>query len=240
MQDYIYFSRNVDLGLNETTSSLQKPWIWYGGGPAAFLRVKYPKEVLGAVASSAWVHAKEDFWEYWDQVRINGGICTERVVQVVDYLDALIKLPDQSKINSVKREFLLQQLTDHRDFMWLLSHPLLKYGVLQWNDRQTNDKWIAFCSALSQGLDPFKPSKNLTTPLDRLLKNYAKFIIKEYVDPAIASNIPDAIIERFSPLTSKALRRVDHSFGPEQDWRPFIYLKCTEYVKLDNELCVVL
>lgn len=227
LQDYIYFARNVDLGYKEALNSNKRPWIWFGGAHGAFLLKRYPEDILGAVASSATVHAKEDFWEYWDQVRINGGLCTERVVDVVNHLDHLIKIDDKAKLGKIKIQFGLQNLTDHRDFMWVLSHPLLNYGVIQWNRLPSIDKWKLFCDTLDQGLNQAK-----TTPgnFEQLLSNYARYIIKEYVDTAIASGISDPIVERYSPLRSKSLYQVDHSFGLEQDWRAYIYLKCTEYV----------
>lgn len=228
LQDYIYFSRNVDLGHAHTNSDSGKPWIWYGGGPAAFLRKRFPTDVLGAVASAATVHARVDFWQYWDQVRVNGGLCTARVAEVVQHLDSLIELKDQSSIKKVKVQFHLQNLTNHQDFMWVLSHPLLNYGTSQWNERQVHDKWEEFCNALGEGLGN---ANDTQASFDVLLGNYAKYIIKEYVDIEFATGKDDPLIENYSPRNSKYLYKVDHSFGIEQTWRAYAYLKCTEYVR---------
>lgn len=234
LRDIVHFSSTADLGYGNDTRSSDTPWLFYGGGyggaQAAFLRATYPDEVFGAIASSAQVHSQVAFWEYWEVIRANGGACTALMVEAVAYLDSLQNAGNSVKLEEIKKQFGLQDLTDYRDFMWVLSHPLERWRDLKWYDPEAAKGWPKFCNKLSSGIDD---SDSRSERLDRLLKNYAKYVYDYYVVPALATKNNNTIVQWYSPAKSAPLNLTAQQFDITQFWRARLYQKCTETVLPD-------
>lgn len=129
---------------------LEGKWIAFGGSYAgtlaAFYRSKHPELVSGALASSAPVFMKNDFFEYDAHVAsvINKTSCGESVRRAVKAIEDKLKTPEGEK--EVKGIFEATNVKDNGDFLYVVADMLaaaVQYG---------RDK--AFCDALSKSSDP--------------------------------------------------------------------------------------
>lgn len=233
LKDIIYFSKTANFGYGTATISTKAPWIYYGGGysgsQAAFLRVTYPDEVFGAIASSATVHSEVDFWEYWENIRANGGQCTASIVEVVDYLDNLHEAGEHAKVDAIKKQFGLQDLVDYRDFMWVLSHVLERWRDQKWYDPKAARGWPKFCNTLAAGI---RSNDSRAVRLNKLIANYARYVFGYYVVPALKTGRKNVIVEWHSPAKVPPKHLTKQQFDLTQTWRPYLYQKCTELVTM--------
>ncbi|XP_065208204.1 putative serine protease F56F10.1 isoform X2 [Planococcus citri] len=94
--DIAYFIRGVS---KEYAMSNDTKWIVFGcgyaGTLAAWLRLKYPYLVHGAVSSSAPLLAKADFSEYYQELKsildLHNPKCSSKIAEANEQLDRLIK-----------------------------------------------------------------------------------------------------------------------------------------------------
>ncbi|KAJ9085084.1 Thymus-specific serine protease [Entomophthora muscae] len=110
----------------------------YPGNLAAWVRAKYPNIVTGAIASLAPVFAKEDFFEYNQQVQqtlawYSGEACTKYHYNVFAALNAIFQSGNRHLIGQVKADFGCGDVADLA-FIDYLSYTL---GIVQYN--QDND-----------------------------------------------------------------------------------------------------
>ncbi len=126
----------------------------YPGNLAALYRLKYPTNVVGALASSAPVLAKENFEEYDAHVtKVAGPICVANMRKAVEMVEAILDSP--AELANVKEMFQASDVIDKIDFIYLIADiaaAAVQYGYKDY-----------FCNMI-----------NVSNPLD----GYAQFAKK--------------------------------------------------------------
>lgn len=128
-----------DLAYFERFMRQEKQWDgqWiaiggsYAGSLAAYYRMKYPYLVAGAIASSAPVRAKENFFEYDGHISQRvGPDCAERMRSVVRTIES--SLDDPEALASIKQNFMAQDIKDPLDFLYFVADvgaTAVQYGM---------------------------------------------------------------------------------------------------------------
>lgn len=81
------------------------------------MRKRYPTLVFAAVASSAPVQLKYDFWEYFEPIRLYAPPrCSEAIVSVVGQVDETLKEGDERRKRELKGAFGLEGVVHDEDF----------------------------------------------------------------------------------------------------------------------------
>ena len=192
------------------------PWIHYGGSYAgaksAFMRLLYPDQIWGSIASSGVVWTAESFWQYFEPVRLHGKPnCIEAIQGVVEMLDTAIAEAGvdedgnhikSSEVVELMKMFGLENLNSVKDWMSAIVLPIDLWQGKNW-DRSLDftADWDYFCSNLtsfssgrtSRFQIPFWARGGHTTSLRRKqaeprenrhteLANYAKYVKKFVVE----------------------------------------------------------
>jgi len=134
----VFFARNVVFEGYEDYSltSQSNAWFAYGGSYAgsfaAFLRVLYPQDFYGAIASSSVPEAIVDYWEYWEAIRLYGPKkCIETSQRFVELIDGVL-LQGLNKTSSLlKRTFGFPESISDADFAAITTVT----GVGRWQSR---------------------------------------------------------------------------------------------------------
>ncbi len=142
IEDLAYFERFAQARLG-----LSGKWVSVGGSypgeVSAFYRMRHPELVVGALASSAPVLAKADFFEYDRHVaRVAGPACLSAIQRVVADVESKLKSPASRA--AVKSLFNASQVVLDTDFLYDLADMAaiaIQYGFQN-----------EFCSALIQGV----------------------------------------------------------------------------------------
>ncbi|KAG7211216.1 hypothetical protein KM043_010532 [Ampulex compressa] len=186
----------------------------YAGSMAAWLRLKYPHLVLGALASSAPVFAKADFYEYYEVVTKSLGRysqnCSTNIKEAFDMVEELLKATDGPE--KLKSYFNLCDVPDVHSssdvgfFMNLLAEKFA--GIVQYDKVQNGTTKIAFCCETMT-------SASLGNPVQRL----ARFVSK-----------PDKCLENSYENFLKLYKDVSwHTKATNSSMRQWYYQTCTEY-----------
>ncbi|EGI66772.1 PREDICTED: putative serine protease K12H4.7 [Acromyrmex echinatior] len=144
----------------------------YAGNMAAWARLKYPHLIQGALASSAPVRAKADFYEYYEVVTDALGkyskTCIESVKTAFASVEELLAM--RAGPQKLKLLFKLCHVPDVRSssdlgyFMNTLSEIFA--GVVQYNKIENSETGIAaLCNKMT--------AKHLGSPLQRLARIFS-------------------------------------------------------------------
>lgn len=101
-------------------------WIVFGGSYpgslSAYYRLKYPELVVGALASSAPVKAKENFEEYDAHVTAMAGPeCASKMREAYQEIEMYMRSGSTNEIARLKRSFGLGNLKDDQDFLYFIA-----------------------------------------------------------------------------------------------------------------------
>lgn len=133
LADLDYFQKQMMLLRDELQFSDQ--WIAiggsYAGNLAAFYRLKYPENVVGALASSAPVRAHESFKEYDAHVtKVAGEQCVSDMQNVYEAIEA--DWDNGAAIQRWKSLFGATSIKDRRDFLYMVTDvaaAAVQYGM---------------------------------------------------------------------------------------------------------------
>ncbi len=108
----------------QNSLNLKGPWISiggsYSGALSAWYRLKYPQNVVGALASSAPVRSKADFEEYDQRVAAAAGSeCAAKARAAVATIES--RLQDPTQALQVRQLFNSQEVTDPVDFLYVVA-----------------------------------------------------------------------------------------------------------------------
>lgn len=144
---------NLDAAINDLATfqkhmmnnrGLKGQWVAFGGSYAgtlaAFYREKHPELVAGALASSAPVLMKNEFFEYDAHVAkvVNKTICGDKIREAVKLIEEKLETPEGAL--EVKTTFKAANVVNDGDFLYVVADMLaaaVQYG---------RDK--VFCNAL--------------------------------------------------------------------------------------------
>lgn len=110
-------------------------WVAFGGSYpgslSAYYRLKYPQLVVGSLASSAPVMAKENFSEYDAHVtKVAGPACANNMRAVVKEVESA--MPDDKRFNEIKKQFGAEDIRDKTDVVSLIAEigaGAVQYGM---------------------------------------------------------------------------------------------------------------
>ncbi|VEB34150.1 S28 family serine protease [Legionella cherrii] len=163
LDDLAYFQRHL-----KSERNWNGKWVAFGGSYpgslSAYYRLKFPYLVVGALASSAPVMAKEDFVEYDAHVtQVAGSHCASQMREVVSEVEA--SMNDAAQWAQMKSLFDASAVADPVDFLYLIADTgaaAVQYGMRD-----------AFCSSLASSPTP--------------LQGYAEFAKKLYKDMHVSA-----------------------------------------------------
>ncbi|XP_017887879.1 putative serine protease K12H4.7 [Ceratina calcarata] len=141
----------------------------YAGGMASWARLKYPHLIQGALASSAPVFSKPDFFEYYEVVaeslRKYSQKCVDEIKAAFDGIEKLI-FTDKDGLQKLKTYFnLCDPIEFSPDDLGYLMNTLAETfaGIVQY-DKVTNGRTMiaATCEKMT--------ASNLGSPIERLAR----------------------------------------------------------------------
>nr|XP_012151903.1 PREDICTED: putative serine protease K12H4.7 isoform X2 [Megachile rotundata] len=162
----------------------------YAGSMAAWARLKYPHLIQGALASSAPVFAKADFYEYYEvvteSIRRQNEKCADDIKAAFDAVEKLLFTKNGPK--RLKTYFHLCDAPDvksHNDIGHLMNTLAEGFaGIVQYDNVEKNQTKIAACcdkmTATSLG-SPLQRLAHVITDGNKkcIENNYQKFV-KQY------------------------------------------------------------
>lgn len=128
-----------DLAAFQTAISKEKQWTgkWvafggsYPGSLSAYYRLKHPELVVGSLASSAPVMAKEDFDEYDAHVtKVAGETCANHMRVAVKEVESALN--DPTRMTNIKKMFNAEDIVDNTDFISMIAElgaAAIQYGM---------------------------------------------------------------------------------------------------------------
>ncbi|KAL1924647.1 uncharacterized protein VTP21DRAFT_4301 [Calcarisporiella thermophila] len=177
LADMAYFIQHVKIpGVNTKKAKWAVIGGSYGGVQAAWMRQAYPKLVHAALASSAPVQIKEDFYEY-DLALTAALPCSKDLHKITRHVDQALDSGNRTTIDNIKELFGLQQYDDE-NFIFAYGDSLGYLVQYSWPQK---DPINAFC----------KPVTEAKT-LENKIRAWGKYINRLNDDfPNIAQNYDD-------------------------------------------------
>ncbi|RUO95690.1 serine carboxypeptidase S28-domain-containing protein [Jimgerdemannia flammicorona] len=150
--DMAYFINIVKI-----PTSHAPPWIMYGGSYsgniAAWMRLKYPDIVFAAVASSAPVEIKTEFWNYYDPIIRYGPMnCIDAIISTVEQVDQILFSNDSDAKLELFTKFGLSGLKHDDDFASWIEYPLGGWQNILPGDN--NNEFLDFCKIFDNSTTP--------------------------------------------------------------------------------------
>lgn len=203
---FVTFARKV---YNMTDAN---KWIAYGGSYAgslsAWFRLKYPKLVVGAVASSAPVEAKTDFQGYHNVVASSfastlvGGSakCRDNLKLAFYKLDEMIKQEDFATLG---RDFIFCENISSKNDVWLFAKGLgsIFDGIVENNDENSEYSIAKVCRNMTYTDD---------TPYAKLVQfvqNYLKHMGMTCLNNSYTSYVTSLNNTRLDPTGEASSRQ---------------------------------
>lgn len=126
-------------------------WVSFGGSYpgslSAYYRLKYPELVVGALASSAPVKAKEDFYEYDKHIaEVTGKQCLANIQKAVARVEAV--LDDETRLAEVKKQLHASDIKHKLDVLVFMAE--VAAASVQYGERET------FCDYLQSSDTPLQ------------------------------------------------------------------------------------
>ncbi|KAK0082423.1 hypothetical protein PV325_010410, partial [Microctonus aethiopoides] len=126
LADIAYFIEKKKFELDKFNQSVIVFGGSYSGNMAAWSRLKYPHLIQGALASSAPIHAKADFFEYYevvsDLLRKYDEQCRNDVKSAIDTVELLLSHNYGAKV--LQKSFNLcdtPNISDTSDIGWIMN-----------------------------------------------------------------------------------------------------------------------
>lgn len=144
-------------------------WVVFGGSYpgnlSAFYRLQHPDMVVGSIASSAPVEARENFSAYDAHVaKVAGSACLQKIQAAVAETDKAFGQP--KKLKALKVKFGASKIKNNVDFQYLMAD--IAAIAVQYGMKKT------FCQSLENSQDPITG-----------YANFAKMIYKKWnISPA--------------------------------------------------------
>ncbi len=181
MEDLASFQRYA-----QEQMGLQGKWISVGGSYpgelSAFYRLKHPELVVGALASSAPVLAKDNFEEYDHYVaRVAGPQCLQAIQAAV--VDTEAKLKSPSSALAVKILFKSELIENNIDFLYVLADmaaTAIQYGYQQ-----------QFCDKIIEGFKNGKVTESYAEIGNKLFENFGITALQDSFQGAESINPKD-------------------------------------------------
>ncbi|KAI8627431.1 extracelular serine carboxypeptidase-like protein [Xylariaceae sp. FL1651] len=181
--DNSYFAQNaVFPGVEGDLKAPGTPWILYGGslagGQTAFSIKQHGDVLYGGIAASAPVQTTVGYPEWYNPIqKYAPQDCVNRINNIVDKFDALVKKKNTVAIRKLKALFGLEVLTDHRDFAAAIADPIGNPGFylsntwqeLGWNSTFGHRDFFNFCGNITDIDAPKEIAE-----VDYALSNYTK------------------------------------------------------------------
>jgi len=214
LEDLSTFMTSMNMAYN-----ISGPWVSYGGSYpgslSAWLKLKYPHLVKGAVSSSGPLHAQLDFQEYLGVVHsaldTTGPECMNAISEAIYEIEA-IPTEDEAAWSDLSAQFQTcrpidsTNMDDIRSFAELLIDNLA--GVVQYNGRMDLDI-TAVCDIMRDGEG---------SALER-------FALVNSV--SLDANQAECLDHEFSSFLA-LLTDISWS-GPGVGWRQWFWQTCTEF-----------
>lgn len=140
------------------TKNWNGKWISFGGSYpgslSAYYRLKYPELVVGALASSAPVQAKENFEEYDAHVTVMAGPeCAAKMREAYQEIEMYMRSGSTNEIARLKRSFGLGKLKDDQDFLYFIAD--IGAAAVQYGYKDELCDWLQRASPATAAYIPF-------------------------------------------------------------------------------------